>query len=141
LATPKPQLLRARAQEGKTFVDSLKLLPSLRAGLRAASLPVVRGAQQQEPALVYLDSVVDEMPDALIPQVLYDSGQGTIIFSIRLLRGNTLVVERTIELAAGPVLSEASVQSRWSSAKSTQRGSESSAMAVSSFSRSASMRR
>ncbi|MGD0109797.1 MAG: caspase family protein, partial [Rhodopila sp.] len=101
LATLKPQLLRARAQDRMTFVDSLNLLPALRAGLRAASLPVMRGAQQQEPALVYLDSVVDEIPDALIPQVLYEPGQGTIKFSIRLLRGNTPVVERNVELPTG----------------------------------------
>ena len=101
LATLKPQLLRARAQDRVTFVDSLNLLPALRAGLRAASLPVMRGAQQQEPALVYLDSVVDEIPDALIPQVLYEPGQVSVKFSIRLLRGNTPVVERNVELPTG----------------------------------------
>ena len=51
--------------------------------------------------MVYLDSVVDEIPDALIPQVLYEPGQGTIKFSIRLLRGNTPVVERNVELPTG----------------------------------------
>ena len=101
LATLKPQLLRVRALDRMTFVDSLKLLPALRAGLRAASLPVMRGAQQQEPVVVYLDSVVDEIPDALIPQVLYEPGRGTIKFSIRLLRGNTPVVERNVELPTG----------------------------------------
>jgi hypothetical protein len=101
VATLKPQLLRAQALDRKSLVDSLKLLPALRTELRAASLPVMRGTQQQEPALVYLDSVVDEVPDALIPQVLYESGQGTIKFSIRLLRDNTPVVERSIELPVG----------------------------------------
>src|SRR5262249_38328137 len=68
IATPKPQLLRVQALDIKSMVDSLKLLPALRSELRAISTPAVRGAQNPEPPLVYLDSVVDEIPDALIPQ-------------------------------------------------------------------------
>ena len=63
LATLKPQLLRARVLD-ENDLDSLKLEPALRAELRAASLPVTRGVNRQDPQIVYLDSVVDEVPDA-----------------------------------------------------------------------------
>ena len=101
LATLKPQLLRAQALDRRTFVDSFRLLPSLRAELRVASRPVMRGTQQQEPTVVYLDSVVDEVPDALIPQVLYESSGETVKFTIRLLRNNATVAEQSLELPLG----------------------------------------
>lgn len=101
LATLKPQLLRAQAQDRKSFADSLNLLPSLRTELRAASLPATRGGQLLEASVVYLDSVVDEVPDALIPQVLDESVGDTIKFTIRLLRNNVPVVESSLELPVG----------------------------------------
>jgi WD40 repeat protein len=100
LATLKPQLLRARVQDDNDL-DSLKLEPALRAELRAASLPVVRGNERQDPQIVYLDSVVDEVPDALIPQVRYTVEGDKVKVRLRLLQNGKPVAERNLELPKG----------------------------------------
>ena len=100
LTTLKPQLLRARVLD-ENDMDSLKLEPALRAELRAASLPVVRGNEQQEPQIVYLDSVVDEVPDALIPQVRYTVEGDKVKIRLRLLQSGKAVAELNLELPKG----------------------------------------
>ncbi|MGA3018866.1 MAG: caspase family protein, partial [Bryobacteraceae bacterium] len=100
LATLKPQLLRARVLD-ENDLDSLKLEPALRAELRAASLPVTRGVDRQDPQIVYLDSVVDEVPDALIPQLRYTVEGDKVKVRLRLLQNGKPVVERNLELPKG----------------------------------------
>ena len=100
VATLKPQLLRARVHDDDDL-DPLRLEPALRAALRAASLPVTRGADQMEPQIVYLDAVVDEVPDALIPQVRYTLAGATVKVRLRLVRNGKPAVERNLELPAG----------------------------------------
>jgi hypothetical protein len=111
LATLKPELLRARVLDDNDL-DSLKLEPALRAELRAASLPVTRGNQQSDPQIVYLDSVVDEVPDALIPQVRYSVAGDKVKARLRLLQNGKPVAERNLELAKGEatVISKALAQ-------------------------------
>ena len=70
LANAKQQLLRIRCQDANDL-DSLGLEPALRAALREASTPRSRGSAAAEPSIVYLDNVVDEVPDALVPQIRY----------------------------------------------------------------------
>ena len=98
LATLKPELLRAQVVDGN-FLDPLKLGPALRAELREASIPVARGGERTEASIVYLDSVVDEVPQALIPQVIYSVNGEKIQMSIRLLRDGTILVEHSLVLA------------------------------------------
>ena len=100
LATLKPQVLRARVLD-ENDLDSLKLEPALRAALRAASLPVTRGSDRQDPQIVYLDSVVDEVPDALIPQVRYTVEGDKVKVRLRLLQNGKPVAERNLELPKG----------------------------------------
>ena len=98
LATIKPQLLRARVHDDDDL-DPLKLEPALRAGLRAVSLPVTRGSDRLDPRIVYLDSVVDEVPDAWIPQIRYTVAGDTVRVRLRLLQNGKPAVERNLELA------------------------------------------
>jgi WD40 repeat protein len=100
LATLKPQLLRARAHD-EDDLDPLKLEPALRAELRAASMPVTRGSDRRDPQIVYLDSVVDEVPDALIPQIRYAVVGGKVKVRLRLLQNGKPVAERNLELPVG----------------------------------------
>ena len=100
LATLKPQLLRARVLDANDL-DSLKLEPTLRSELRAASLPTTRGMDRQDPQIVYLDSVVDEVPDALIPQVRYTVVGDKVKVRLRLLRNGESVAEQNLELPKG----------------------------------------
>src|SRR5271157_837303 len=100
LATLKPQLLRARVFD-ENDLDTLKLEPALRAKLRAASLPVTRGSVRQDSQIVYLDSVVDEVPDALIPQVRYTVEGDKVKVRLRLLQNGKPVVEQNLELPNG----------------------------------------
>jgi hypothetical protein len=111
LANPKPELLRARVLDDNDL-DSLKLEPALRAELRAASLPVTRGGTQSDPAVVYLDQVVDEVPDALIPQVRYSVAGNKLQARLRLLQNGKPVAQRNMELARSEpaVMSKALVQ-------------------------------
>jgi hypothetical protein len=100
LAALKPQLLRARVLD-ENDLDSLKLEPALRAELRAASLPATRGSGRQDPQIVYLDSVVDEVPDALIPQVRYTVEGDKVKVRLRLLQNGKPVAEQNLELPNG----------------------------------------
>jgi uncharacterized caspase-like protein len=100
LATLKPQLLRARVHD-EDDLDPLKLEPALRSELRAASLPITRGTDRQDPQIVYLDSVVDEVPDALISQVRYTVDGDKVKVRLRLLQNGKSVVERNLELPKG----------------------------------------
>jgi len=77
LANAKQQLLRIRCQDANDL-DSLRLEPPLRAALREASTSRPRGSAVAEPSIVYLDNVVDEVPDALVPQIRY-SVEGTSV--------------------------------------------------------------
>jgi hypothetical protein len=97
VATVKPELLRARALDKTTYLDPLQLEPGLRAALREASVSVTRGSEGAEPAIVYLDSVVDEVPEAVTPQVLYSLSGETVRFQIRLLQEGKLVLEQAFE--------------------------------------------
>jgi hypothetical protein len=101
LAMPKPQLLRARALDDNDL-DGLKLEPALRAELHLVSLPVTSGNTRQEPPIVYLDSVVDEAPDALIPQVRYKLEGERVTARLRLLRNGVPLVQKTVELNRRP---------------------------------------
>jgi WD40 repeat protein len=100
LATLKPQLLRVRVLD-EDDLDSLKLESALRTELRAASLPVTRGSDRQDPQIVYLDSVVDEVPDGLIPQVRYSVVGDKVKIRLRLLQNGKPAAERNLELATG----------------------------------------
>ena len=66
-----------------------------------ASSPVTRGVDRQDPKIVYLDSVVDEVPDALIPQVQYTVDGDKVKVRLRLLQNGKPVVERNLELPKG----------------------------------------
>ena len=100
VATLKPQLLRARVHDDDDL-DPLKLEPALRAELRAASLPVTRGSSRQDPQIVYVDSVVDEVPDALIPQIRYSVADAAVKIRLRLLQNGRPVAERILKLPVG----------------------------------------
>jgi WD40 repeat protein len=100
LAAVKPQLLRARVHDDDDL-DPLKLEPAVRAALRSASVPVPRGNVREEPHFVYLDSVADEVPDALIPQVRYSMAGPKVRIRLRLLRDGQPVTERNFEVEAG----------------------------------------
>jgi WD40 repeat protein len=97
VATLKPQLLRARVLDDNDL-DALKLEPALRAELRAASLPAPRGRSRAESPIVYLDSIVDDVQDALIPQVRYAINGEKIKVRLRLLRNGAPAMERNVEL-------------------------------------------
>ena len=73
----------------------------MRAELRAASMPVTRGSDRRDPQIVYLDSVVDEVPDALIPQIRYAVVGGKVKVRLRLLQNGKPVAERNLELPVG----------------------------------------
>lgn len=96
LATPKLQLLRAEVFDDDD-ADAMNLKPAFRAALRAASIPVARSGGSSEPQIVYLDSVEDEVPDSLKPQVRYAVTGGRVNLRLRLLRNGARVVERNIE--------------------------------------------
>jgi WD40 repeat protein len=98
LARPKPELLRARVHDDDDL-DPLRLEPALRMELRAASLPVTRGSAADEPPVVYLDQVVDEVPDALIPVLRYAVEGDRLRVRLRLLRNGKPVTDRALELA------------------------------------------
>lgn len=97
LAALKPQLLRVRVLDDNDL-DHLRLEPALRAELRAVSMPVASGAGWQEPPVAYLDSVVDEVPDAMAPQVRYHVSGGEATVRLRLLRDGQPVLERSLTL-------------------------------------------
>jgi WD40 repeat protein len=107
LATAKAELLRARVLD-ENDLDALNLEPALRTELRTASLPVTRGNEPREPKIVYLDSVVDEVPDALIPQVRYVVANNRVKARLRLLQNGKPIAERNIEIES----KEASVLSK-----------------------------
>ena len=100
LTQPKPEVLRARAHD-EDDLDPIRLEPALRMQLRSISLPVARGAVQQDPALVYLDQVVDEVPDALIPVIRYAASGDQVKIRLRLLKNGKPVAERNFELPGG----------------------------------------
>jgi WD40 repeat protein len=98
LASAKPELLRARVHD-EDDLDSLKLEPAVRADLRANSMPAAPGSPQHDPEIAYLDSVVDEVPDALIPLIRYSVEGQSLKVRLRLLRNGKPVWDRNLELA------------------------------------------
>jgi WD40 repeat protein len=85
LANAKQQVLRIRCQDANDL-DSLRLEPVVRAALRAVSTPVTRGSAVAEPSIVYLDNVVDEVPDAIVPQIRYSVEGSSVRIRLRLVR-------------------------------------------------------
>lgn len=97
LAIVKPQVLRARVLD-EDDLDALKLEPALRAELRSVSMPATRGSERQDPPIAYLDSVIDDVPDALIPQVRYVVAGDRVRIRLRLLQNGKVVSERNLEV-------------------------------------------
>jgi hypothetical protein len=93
----KPQLLRLQVLDAND-ADELGLAAPVRAALREASTPATRGESRREPALIYLDQVADDVPDAYRPQIRYTAQANGVQLSIRLLRGGQRVAERTVAL-------------------------------------------
>ncbi len=95
LARVKPELLRATCLDDDD-ADRLQLAPAIRAELRAAALPATRGPAGQEPPMVYLDQVADDVADAYTPQIRYWIEQDHVRVRIRLLGEHR--VERTEDI-------------------------------------------
>jgi hypothetical protein len=93
----KPQLLRLQVLDAND-ADELGLAAPVRAALREASNPATRGESRREPALIYLDQVADDVPDAYRPQIRYTAQANAVQLSIRLLRGGQRLAERTVAL-------------------------------------------
>lgn len=101
LAAPKPRVLRVIAQD-ENDVDSLGLSALVRERLRQRSDPmaVVRGGAAAEPPLVYLDSVVDDLPGAIMPRVRYAAKGATLNLRITLGRDRQAAAVRQLQLPA-----------------------------------------
>ena len=95
LARVKPQLLRATCLDDDD-ADRLQLAPAIRAELRAAAVPATRGPAAQEPPMVYLDQVSDDVADAYTPQVRYWIEPDHVRVRIRLLGKQRQ--ERTLDI-------------------------------------------
>jgi hypothetical protein len=95
LSRPKPQLLSVQCLD-QNYTDVFNLTSPVRTQLRAATMPVIRGDIAEEPRLVYLDDVSEDIPDSYRPQVIYNSQ--TNRFTVRLLRFNDVVAQRESNL-------------------------------------------
>jgi WD40 repeat protein/uncharacterized caspase-like protein len=95
LGTPKVQLLRVRCED-ENYNDPLHLEKVLSSELRNRSRPMTRGEQGSEPGFVYLDQVVDDVPDAYRPQVIYRADGS---YMIRLAKNDGIVAERKLASA------------------------------------------
>ena len=110
LSQLKPQLLSVVCLD-ENLTDRLHLTGPVRASLRAATRPVMRGGDASYVPLVYLDDISDDIPGAYKPQVIYDSQ--TNHFRVRLLRGDKVAAQRDVDLpkqAGSEALAERIVQ-------------------------------
>jgi len=89
-------MLQVRVHE-EDDSDPLNLELALRAALRGSSHPVARTNVQTEPMIVYLDTVVDEVPGALLPRVQYDVIDGLVRARLRLMQNGLVVADRSVE--------------------------------------------
>jgi hypothetical protein len=101
LANPKPQLLRVQCFDNQDG-DSLGLAQRVRALLKEASQPVTRGNAGPEPALVYVDDLLDGIPSAMSPLVRYQVQAGKLEATVRLRRENQVVSADTLTGNADP---------------------------------------
>jgi uncharacterized caspase-like protein len=101
LANPKPQLLRVQCFDDQDG-DSLGLAQRVRALLREASRPVARGSAASEPALVYDDDVLNDIPSAMSPLVRYQVQGGKLEAKVRIHRDNKMVSDDTLTLDPDP---------------------------------------
>ncbi len=83
ISNVKPQLLRARVED-EDQNDPLHLDEPVRAGLRAASMPVTRGGGGVEPPIVYLDQVSGEVAGAYLPKIRYQAAGRSVRVRVRL---------------------------------------------------------
>jgi WD40 repeat protein len=97
LASPKPQLLRILCFD-ENDADEIGLEPLLRARLRELSQPLARGANSADPKLVYLDNVVGDVADALMPRVRYQRTSGSLRATLRLVRGSSVIHQQDVTL-------------------------------------------
>ena len=80
----------------RSHCHSLQLAPAIRAELRTAALRATRGPAAQEPPMVYLDQVSDDVADAYTPQVRYWIEADHVRVRIRLLGKQRQ--ERTLDI-------------------------------------------
>jgi WD40 repeat protein len=86
LAQGKPQLLRPVLQNETELFDNLKLTPAVRDALRELREPSARGDARRQTAIVYLDSIDDDFPGAILPRGLYKVSGAAVRVTIRLVR-------------------------------------------------------
>ena len=100
IANAKAQVLQVQCYDDQD-VDSLRLGPRVRLLLKEASQPPNRGQAGPEPALVYVDEVLD-IPSAMSPLVRYQVQGAKLDARIRLRRDNQVVSEDTLTMDADP---------------------------------------
>ncbi len=110
LAAPKPQLLRVSCLDADD-ADPSGLTNRVRTLLRDLSEPVTRQRSGSEPPVIYLDSVVDDLPSALIPRVRYNLRDGKIQARMRLFRDNRAIADEQIAPEPDPAHAARSIAS------------------------------
>jgi hypothetical protein len=96
LARAKPQLLRVLCLDEND--GAVGLTPQLRARLRQLSYSSASGSPQVEPALVYLDNVLDDLPGAILPRVRYRRSRDGLKVTLRLFRDNVALHQHELNL-------------------------------------------
>jgi hypothetical protein len=95
IASVKPELLRATCLDS-LLLDSFSLCEPVRERLRDISYPQARGEEAREAPVAYFDAVVDDLPGALRPQLLYTVADSSITVRVRMIREEKLVAEQAI---------------------------------------------
>jgi hypothetical protein len=78
------------------LLDSLNLCDAVRERLRDVSHPQARGVEATEAPVAYFDNVLDDLPGALRPQVVYTATDGSITVKVRIIQDKKKVAEQAI---------------------------------------------
>lgn len=98
LARLRPHVLRILVQN-EDNVDDTALSSQVRDRLRSLANAISPDGQRREPSMTYLDSVLDELPGALLPRVRYKKTEKGVSFQLTISKDGKKVANYEEELS------------------------------------------